>query len=168
MKETEPHPSMRGYFAYEVHKHMKNDSRIWVVTGDLGYGMWDQVKRDYPGRFLNVGAAEQALLGVGVGLALEGRIPILYSITPFLLYRPFETISLYLQGEGIPVKLAASGRDRDYHDDGPSHWAEEDGRIMEYIFGDIVSRWPLQKEEIPSIVDDMINTPKPYYISLKR
>jgi len=45
--------------------------------------------------------------------------------------------------------------------------AEEDARVMDYIFRDIVSRWPLSKEEIPELVDDMINTPKPYYINLK-
>ena len=167
LNSTERHPSMRGYFAYEVYNHMVDNENIWVVTGDLGYGMWDKVKKDFPDRFINVGAAEQAMIGVSVGLALENKIPITYSITPFLLYRPFETIRNYVDHESIAVKLVGSGRDRDYLHDGFSHWAEEDRRILKEL-KNIKSFWPETKEDIPQLVAEMINNPDPYYINLKR
>jgi len=99
------HNSMRGWFAYELYKQMARDERIWLVVGDLGYKAFDYIKRDFPDRFLNCGAAEQAMMGIATGLALNGKIPFVYSITAFLLYRPFETIRNYVNHEKIPVKL---------------------------------------------------------------
>jgi transketolase len=144
---------------------MAKHKNIWVVTGDLGYKMWDDIRRDYQDRFINVGAAEQAMVGVGIGLALEGKIPFVYSITPFLLYRPFESIRNYINHEKIPVKLVGSGRNQDYSHDGFSHWAQEDRKILD-ILTSIQARWPETNEEIPSVVDEMINVNQPYYLNL--
>ena len=161
------HDSMRGWFAYELYKHMAKDERIYLITGDLGYGMLDYIKKDFPKRFINVGAAEQSLLGIGIGLALEGKIPIIYSITTFLLYRPFETIRNYVDYEKIPVKLIGSGRDKDYAHDGISHWALEDRKILK-IFKNIEAEWPESMKEIPKMVSEMIKSKSPGYVNLKR
>lgn len=158
---------MRRCFVDSVYDAMKKNEKILVVTGDVGYKMWDTIALEFPKRFFNVGAAEQAMLGVGIGLALEGLVPIVYSITPFLLYRPLESIRNYVNREKIPVKLVGSGRDRDYLVDGFSHWAEEDRALMG-IFNNIRSRWPEKNDEIPGLVDEMIATPVPYYVNLKR
>lgn len=158
---------MRPYLAQLLHAEMKKNSAIWVVSGDLGYGMWDQIRSDYPARFINVGAAEQAMVGISVGLALEGKIPFVYSITPFLLYRPFETIRNYLHHEQIPVKLLGSGRDREYHNEGFSHWAEEDRDIM-HILGGIESHWPADNGELEHVFQRSVSVAKPFYINLKK
>lgn len=160
-------PKMRAVFAEEIHKRMSEDDKIWVLVNDLGYKMWDKVRQDFPSRFINVGAAEQTLIGVGVGLALNGKIPIIYSITSFLLYRPFETIRNYVNHEEIALKLIGAGRDKDYLHDGISHWSEEDKEIM-YIFKNIYARWPNKIEEIPNLVDNMLKSQKPWYINLRR
>ena len=159
--------NQRRKFADELYKQMIIDNGIYVVVGDLGYKMWDQIKLSFPDRYINVGAAEQILIGVGVGLALEGKVPIVYSITPFLLYRPFETIRNYINNEKIPVKLIGSGRDKDYLQDGFSHWSEEDKSIMK-IFNNIKSYWPNSVDEISQLVKEMIKDNSPYYINLKR
>lgn len=158
---------MRRLFADLIYQQMSKNKNIIIISGDLGYKMWDQVREDFPERFINVGAAEQAMIGIAVGLALEGKIPIVYSITTFLLYRPFETIRNYINYEQIPVKLVGSGRDRDYSHDGISHWAEEDRDVMK-IFGNIKSKWPEDNEELASLMDDFINDLSPWYINLKR
>lgn len=160
-------PKMRAIFAAEIHKRMAVNDKIWVLVNDLGYKMWDKVKLDYPDRFINVGAAEQALMGIAIGLALEGKIPIVYSISTFLLYRPFETIRNYINYEKIPVNLIGSGRNKDYIHDGISHWAEEDRQIMS-ILKNIKAKWPETAEEIPGLVDDMMKSDSPWYINLKR
>jgi len=159
--------TMRGWFAYELHKQMSENPKVWLVTGDLGYGMFDKIKRDFPERFVNAGAAEQAMLGVSVGLAYEGIIPVTYSITPFLLYRPFETIRNYINREKIPVILAGGGRDKDYGHDGFSHWSEEDKQAMQ-LFPNIQPFWPESKEDIPELLELAIQSGIPTYINLRR
>lgn len=167
-----PHPSMRGYFAYYLYQAMLKDPKIVVVTMDLGYGLFDKIRDDFPERFYNVGASEQAGLGICVGLALEGMKVFAYSITTFLLYRAFETIKLYINGEKIPVRLIGGGRDKDYAHDGPSHDASDAHKLFyaeyEPLFGNIESYWPETKEEIPNLVDIMVKEDKPTFISLRR
>jgi transketolase len=159
--------NLRRRFADEVYKAMKTNDKIIVVAGDLGYKMWDQIRQDFPKRFYNVGAAEQSLIGIGVGLALEGKIPIVFSITSFLLYRPFETIRNYINHEKIPVILVGAGRDKDYNHDGFSHWSEEDREVMK-IFNNINSVWPESADEVSQITPKIINSHQPWYINLKR
>jgi len=161
-----PHESQRGHFAAQLYEEMLRNKDVWLLTGDLGYGMLDKHRQDFPERFLNVGAAEFSLLGISVGLALEGKIPFVYSITPFVLYRPFEMVR-YINHENIPVKIVGGGRDKDYLHDGFSHWAEEDKQIMP-VFKNIHSLWPETKEEIPDLVKKMINNNKPTYLNVKR
>lgn len=158
---------MRGHFAYYLYEEMLKNNNIYVVTGDLGYGMWDEIKKDFPDRFINTGASEQAMMGIAVGLALEGKTPFVYSITTFLLYRAFETIRNYLNFEKIPVRLVGSGRGKDYIHDGITHWPEEEKEIMS-IFKNIKSIWPESLSEIPGLVKKMIKIDKPWYINLKR
>lgn len=158
---------MRPLFASCIYENMKKNKDIYVVVNDLGYRMWDNVRKDFPDQFISVGAAEQALIGVGVGLAISGKIPIVYSITSFLLYRPFETIRNYLHYDKIPVKLIGSGRDRDYSHDGISHWSEEDKEIMA-VLKNISSHWPEDANDIPNLVTKMLISNKPWYVNLKR
>lgn len=157
----------RYYFAELLHKEMKKNQKIWLVVGDLGHKLWDPIRRDFPDRFVNTGAAEQAMMGISIGLALSGKIPFVYSITPFLLYRPFETIRNYLHHEQIPVKLISSGRNKDYTEEGFSHWAEEDKKIMKQL-PNIESRWPNSPDEVKSLFSEMIKNKKPYYVNFKR
>jgi transketolase len=159
--------NLRHLFAEHIHSAMIRNKRIIVLTADLGYGMWDNVRKDFPKRFVNVGSAEHALIGISIGFALQGLIPIAYSITPFLLYRPFETIRNYLCHENIPVKLIGSGRGRDYARDGFSHWAQEDKNVMK-IFKNITACWPETPEELSEIVLKMLHDRKPWYINLTK
>jgi transketolase len=159
--------NLRRRFADELYHAMENNPNIYVLTGDLGYRVLDEIRRDFPNRFLNTGAAEQALMGIAVGLALEGKIPVVYSITPFLLYRPFETIRNYIDNEKIPVKLIGSGRDKDYALDGFSHWSCEDKEVMK-ILKNIKSSWPKSADEVTNIMQKVLSDDKPWYVNLKR
>jgi len=161
------HNSQRGWFAYHLHKLMAGNKDIWCITGDLGYKMLDAIRDDYPDRFVNVGAAEQAAVGVSVGLALQGKIPFFYSITPFALYRPYEWLRNYLNHEEVPVKIVGGGRDRDYDADGFSHWSEEAKPVLNTL-PNIASFWPIKKEEVPVMLEMMIVNNKPSFISLTR
>jgi len=156
---------MRKNFAKHLHDEMAANENIYLLTGDLGYGLWDKIKIDYPDRFINFLSSEQLMLGAACGMALEGKIPIVYSITPFLLYRPFEWIRNYLNHEQIPVKLVGGGRDRDYGYLGFSHWGEEDIDILSN-FKNIQLIKPLELDW--QILKTFLYNDKPTYLNLKR
>lgn len=157
---------MRRTFASELHKQMTLDTSIVVLLGDLGFGMFDQIRKDYPNRIFNVGASEQAMLDIAVGMAFSGKRPFVYSITNFLLYRPFETLRTYINAEKIPIVLCASGRGRDYAHDGISHQSEDAKQVMDCL-PNIVQHWPESKEEIPELLEKL-HKDVPHFISLRR
>lgn len=144
----------------------KNDN-IWLVTADLGFGLFDKIREDYPDRFLNTGASEQAASDICVGLALSDKIPVMYSITPFLLYRAFETWRTYVDHEKIKVILVGSGRNDDYEIDGFSHDATDDHLFM-FSFHNIKSCWPVYIPQALEVLDEAVQSDKPYYINLTR
>ena len=102
-----------------------------------------------------------------MGMAMEGKIPVVYSITSFLLYRPFELIRNYLDHEQIPVKLVGGGRDKDYGYLGFSHWAEDDKEIMS-CFKNINTHHPVDQTELEQDFKSLISSDEPHYINLKR
>lgn len=125
--------------------------------------MWDEFRNSHPERFFNCEASEQAMVDIAVGLALEGKTPIVYGITPHLLYRPFESIRQYLNHEQIPVKLVGAGRGRDYGKLGFTHWAEDDKAIMSQL--DIKCYWP---DDVLTVVEEFLTNGKPSYLNLRR
>ncbi len=161
---------MRRDFHPILLDHMRRDPRIWLVTPDLGYRMLDSIFAEFPDRAINCGAAEQLALGIAVGLADEGKIPVVYSITPFLLYRPAEWIRNYLQHENANVKLLAAGRHEGDHDcygnDGFTHKAEGDRAFLS-LFPNIRGYWPDTVADLPRVTEEWL-TPGPAYLNLRR
>jgi transketolase len=158
---------MRAEYVEELYKQMEQNKDIWCICLDLGYGAFDKIRDDFPDRYLNPGAAEQAGMDIAVGLALEGKIPFVYSITTFLLYRPFETLRTYINHEKIPVKLVANGRDRDYAHDGISHWSEDAKHILATM-PNIHTYFPHTATEGKAHISHMVQSTHPDFISLKR
>jgi len=151
---------MREKFASDLYELMKNDKNIVLITADIGYGILDKIKKDFSDQFFNTGAAEMTAICMAVGFALSGKIPIVYTITPFLLFRPFEVIRNYVNHESIPVIMVGTGRDDDYKDAGFSHYAGDHNIIkqfknIEFIESDFDLR-------------TIIYSGKPTYLNLKR
>lgn len=158
---------MRREFAKELYHRMTLDNNIVLITMDLGYKMWDEIREAYPKRFFNVGASEQAGLDIACGMALSGKTVFVYSITPFLLYRAFETLRTYVNHEKILLRLVGGGRDDDYKHDGYSHEATDAKKILKTL-PNIQTLWPDTKEEIPTMVSVMCGLDVPQFISLRR
>ena len=158
--------SVRKTFVKLLHAEMKRNEDVVFVIGDLGYGHFDAIREEFPDRVFNPGAAEQLMLGMACGLAMEGKIPVCYSMTPFLLYRPFEVIRTFIDHERIPVILAAAGRGKDYGAAGFSHWATDDREHLSG-FKNIIKIWP-SEDELEREFQDIIGSKLPYYINLKR
>lgn len=164
---------MRKDFADELYRLMKKNKKIWLLTGDLGFGILEKIRNEFPDRFINCGASEQAMIGIACGLALERKIPFVYSISTFLLNRPFEWIRNYVNHENIPVKLVGTGRDKEYDRDEFSHWAQDTKSILN-IFPNIVQFWPeygnssRKNLSVKDCVREMTRNGKPSFLSLKR
>jgi transketolase len=159
---------MRKKFAELVHSEMEKNKSVWVITGDLGYKMWDDCFLDFPDRCINVGASEQSMIGIATGLAWSGKTVFAYSITNFLIYRPFEWIRNYLAIGQAPVKLIASGRDRDYESDGITHWSDDAKAILSPFSRSIVQYWPENEEVIGKVFRETLMNNRPTFISLRR
>ena len=71
---------MRTLFGELLANSMKQDERIWLLTGDLGFGVLNAAREQASERAYNVGAAEQLMLGTAVGLTHNFKIPICYRI----------------------------------------------------------------------------------------
>ena len=156
---------MRKEFASFLHDEMSYNEKIILLTGDLGYGLWDRIKIDYPDRFYNVMSSEQLMVGAATGLAMEGLIPLVYSITPFVLYRPFELLRNYLNHERIPVKLIGGGRDKDYGYLGFSHWAEEDIKVLSTLENIQLFK---PKKPTKKLYREFLYNEQPSYLNLSR
>lgn len=158
---------MRNYFGQLMAETLVNDQNVYLLTGDLGFGVLNKSREVSPDRVFNVGAAEQLMLGAAVGLTHNGKIPICYSITPFVIFRPYEWLRNYLNHEGAPVKLVGTGRDKDYGHLGFSHWAIDDEDALQ-AFPNIKIYKPESKEELASIWHEFIYSKEPCYLNIRR
>ncbi len=156
---------MRRTFAAELHFLMKENESIWLITADLGFGMFDKIREDFPSRFINTGSSEQAAADISCGLSIEGKTVFLYTITPFF-YRCAETLR-YANHERIKIICVGSGRDDDYAHDGPSHFSFDSVELFN-CFPLFQQHYPESKEEIPNLLKEIIQSPSPSFISLKR
>lgn len=158
---------MRTLFGKLLADSMINDPKLWLLTGDLGFGVLNKARESVPDRSYNVGAAEQLMLGSAVGLTYEGKIPICYSITPFVIFRPYEWLRNYLNHEGAPVKLVGAGRGQDYGHLGFSHWAVDDEDALR-AFSRIKIYKPNTEQELKEIWEEFLYNDQPSYLNIVR
>jgi transketolase len=146
---------------------MEVDDSLFILLGDLGYGLFDDLREKFPDRCINFGASEQLMIGAAAGMAMSGKIPICYSITPFLLYRPFECIRNYLQEEGLAVKLVGSGRDKDYKDAGYTHHSVEAESILNQL-PRIEKFFPQDELQLTQQMNSFVYSKNPAFMSLRK
>lgn len=146
---------------------MKKDKSIFLLYGDVGYGIFDEILDSSPDRAMNVGSSEQLMIGLASGLVMENQIAICYSITPFLLYRPFEFIRNFLHYEKLPVKLVGSGRDTDYFEAGFTHHATEAKEVLDVLCS-VQQFFPESDDQLANCFEEFIYSKEPAFLSLKR
>jgi transketolase len=158
---------MRKYFVKLLLQKMQNNRNIILCTGDLGYGLFDEVRNSFPDQFYNFGSSEMIMMGAACGMALENKIPFVYSITPFVVFRPLEIIRNYIDHENISVNIVGGGRNQDYGYLGFSHWANDDFIFMNN-FKNIRCYRPLDDMELENNFENIVNNKKPSYLNLKK
>ncbi len=126
--------AMRDVFLERIWQEMSDNPIIFFVSADFGSPVLDKIREDFPDRFINVGIAEQNLINITAGLAIEGYTVFAYAIASFITMRCFEQIrvSLALLSEVRPmnVSLIGVGAGYSYVVSGPTHQCYEDITIM--------------------------------------
>lgn len=155
---------MRKEFAKTLVELAGNDEDIVLLVGDIGYGVFDEFRKLFPNRFFNIGICEQSMIGIAAGMALTGLKPYVYTITPFLIERPFEQIKIDIDQQRVNVTLVGYA---DYPGQGPTH-CELDAEYLVKIFKNINSYFPKNSDETKRAVIDSYNSEMPTFISLKK
>lgn len=124
---------MRDTFVRRLSEHAREDKRLMLVTGDLGFGVLTDFASDFPNQYINAGVAEQNMTGLATGLALEGKIVFTYSIGNFPTLRCLEQIRNDAAYHDANVKVVSIGGGFSYGALGMSHHATEDLAIMRAI-----------------------------------
>lgn len=128
---------MRDLFIETLCNRMAQESHIWFLAADLGSPALDRMRREFPDRCINVGIAEQNLVNVATGLALEGEIVYAYAIAPFISMRAYEQVRVNLaissQIRPVNVNLIGVGGGVSYQVSGPTHHTLEDLSIMRLL-----------------------------------
>jgi len=155
---------MRKEFGNFITDLAGRDEKIYLVVGDIGYRVFDKYREMFPDRFINIGIREQTMIGFASGMALEGLKPYVYTITPFLIERPFEQIKLNIDQQNANVKLVGYA---DYPGQGPTH-AEIDGKWLMSKFTNIKSYFPENSKETKVALIESSESNSPSFISLKK
>ena len=155
---------MRREFGKLIVELAEKDNKIYVIAGDIGYKIFDEFKERFPSQFVNIGIREQSMIGFASGLALEGLRPYVYTITPFLIERPFEQIKLDIDQQNVNVKLVGYA---DYSEQGPTH-SELDGKGLMKLCRNIISYFPQNSVETREAVIESYKNEQPAFISLKK
>jgi len=124
---------MRDTFANEIEIMMREDPSIMLLTGDLGFGVFDSIRENQPDNFINIGVAEQNMTGIASGLAMEGYKVFTYSIANFSTLRCLEQIRNDAAYHELNVNVVSVGGGFSYGPLGMSHHATEDLAILRAI-----------------------------------
>jgi len=111
---------MRDSFINKVFNHAKVDRNIIFMSADFGAAALDKFRFELPSQFIHAGISEQNMVDVGGGLAISGKVPVLYAMAPFLLHRAFEQIKSVICAMNLPVTFVSVGcglgvRSRHFH-----------------------------------------------------
>lgn len=150
-----------------VYELAKRDARVVYVGSDPGAGTLDAMRDTFPDRFFIEGIAEQNVIGMAAGLALDGYLPYVNTIATFLTRRCLEQVAIDVCLHNLPVRLIANGGGMVYAPLGPTHTAIEDMALMRALPGMAVVA-PTDAEDMRALMDETLDWPGPMYIRLAK
>ena len=125
---------MRNKFADTLYELSKDDDRICALVADISpAGSMVKFREEFPERFVNTGVAEQSMIGIAAGMALQGLRPFCYTIATFSLFRPYEMVRVDLGYQNLPVTIIGMGAGVVYSTLGGTHHSMEDISIASSI-----------------------------------
>lgn len=156
---------MRATFSQALVQAASHDPNVLLLTGDHGYALFDDFRRAAPDQFVNVGVAEQNMVGVAAGLAKAGFKPVVYGLSAFVPIRVLEQIKLDVCYEQLPVVFIGDGAGLVYSSLGSSHQSTEDIAALRAVpHIDILS--PADDEEMAYSMRHAMRFAGPVYLRM--
>jgi len=144
--------------------YFRKNERYYLLVCDMGFGVVDQLQKEFPRRVINCGIMEQGTVGIAAGMSMSGLIPIVYSIANFLVFRALEQIRNDVVLQNLNVKFISTGVNDYFKFLGTSHCCgRDDIAIMELIRMKVYDPYT-EARLLSEIVDEWISDDKPGYI----
>jgi transketolase len=158
---------MRGKIIDSIFSLMEKNEKIFFLTADMGINLVEKFDEKYPDRFLNVGIAEQNLIGICAGLCNLGFLPFAYTISNFAVHRCFEQIRNDIILHSYPITLLGTSTGFDNAPLGPTHHALDDwGMLKSYSEIDIYC--PNSNQYAINLVSKIIKKGRPSYVRIPK
>lgn len=158
---------MRKSFFDALFRAMENDPQAVLITADMGFELLERFRDKMPQQFINAGISEANAVAIAAGMALRGKRPYVYSITPFVTYRCLEQIRIDVCYHNLDVKIVGVGNGLDYAQSGTTHQPTEDIAIMRPM-PNLRIACPADPIEAGAIVPLIHKTRGPWYVRLGR
>jgi transketolase len=127
--------NMRQQMVKTLEELMAYDERLVVVLAEISNSLFNKNNTAFVKRILNLGIMEQTMVSVAAGIAMEGFIPVIHSITPFLVERPFEQIKDDFCYQQLGGNFISTGASYDYSTEGMTHHGSGDVQILRSLLG---------------------------------
>ncbi len=156
---------MRIAFVNTLYESAQKNKDIMLITGDLGFSVFENYIKNLPKQYLNAGVAEQNMTGLAAGLAMEGKIPFIYSIVPFVTMRNFEQIRNDICYQNLNVKIVGVGAGFSYGPYGHTHHGLEDIGVLRTL-ANLTIFCPGDPIEVEFVTRQTLKIKGPVYIRL--
>lgn len=167
MSKSQPHVGMRDMFFNALHPHFQKDRRFVFISADDGGPGAQRFSAEFPDRFINVGIAEEQMIGMASGCAIEGLVPITYAIAPFATLRCLEFIKLDMCAVNLHVINIGVGAGYSYDIAGPTHHMVEDISALR-VLPNLWMFCPADSRAAEAIAHFVAEVPHPYYLRIDR
>lgn len=158
---------MREETIASIHNLAKKNDQVVFIGSDLGHHTLSEMKKEYPERFFMEGISEQHIIGMAAGLAMEGFIPYVVTISTFLVRRCLEQIYVDACLHSLPLRLIGFGGGIVYAPLGPTHWATDDFALLRPLPTMSILA-PADAYESVELLDHTLNWPGPVFMRLGR
>lgn len=164
---TETKQQLRKAFIETLTELAEKDSKVILIVGDVGFSYMEDFIKRFPTQFLNAGIAEQNMMGVAVGLSIEGFKPYVYTMSNFILLRPLEQLRNDICYSNANVKLFGVKGGESYKFLGHSHNLApgEEANILEAL-PNIHKHFPPTEERLKRLMEYEYQRKAPAYFSI--
>jgi transketolase len=156
---------VRSVFFKTIEKLAEKNDDIFLLTGDLGFKLFDGFRSQFSNRFYDIGIAESNMISVAAGLSLCNKKVYCYSIIPFLTMRAFEQIRIDVAYQNLNVKIVGAGSGFTYGMEGMTHFGLEDLCLMRTLQNMSVVV-PADSVEAECVAQISCDYPGPLYIRM--